>query len=152
MRTSRIVMLLTITAGTAGTAAADPAATDPVAVPTFVLQTQLFEDPTPVAVPSLRLEAARVAHEHYDGQWRYPEPGALGGVDGTGIFFGHGHYRPRSSRSAKLHAGAIGATLLGEILLATDSPLAGLGALATGATLDAAAADADRDAEAQRPR
>jgi hypothetical protein len=43
------------------------------------------------------------------------------------------------------------ATLLGEILLGTGSPLAGVGAMVTGATLDAAAADADRDAEARRP-
>jgi hypothetical protein len=40
--------------------------------------------------------------------------------------------------------------MLGEILLAADSPVAGIGAMLTGATLDAAAADADRDAEARR--
>jgi hypothetical protein len=41
--------------------------------------------------------------------------------------------------------------MLGEILLSADSPLAGVGALIGGATLDAAAADVDRDAEARRP-
>jgi hypothetical protein len=46
----------------------------------------------------------------------------------------------------------MGATLLGEVLLATGSPLAGLGALVTGATLDAAAADIDRDVEARGNR
>jgi len=147
MRTLRIIAIVMFTAGIAG---ADPS-TDPIPIPaTLVLQTTLFEEPTPTVVPSLRLEAARVAQERYDGQWRYPEPGELVGFDGTGIFFGHGHYRPRSRRAAALHAGSVGATLLGEILLATGSPLAGLGALATGATLDAAAADSDRDAEAAR--
>ena len=144
MRTLRIVAIVMCTGGIA---AADP---DPITVPTFTLQTQLFTVPPPVIVPSLRIEAARVAHERYDGQWRYPEPGELGGVDGSGFFFGHGHYRPRSGRAAALHGGAIGATLLGEILLGTGSPLAGVAALAAGATFDAAAADVDRDAEAAR--
>ena len=150
MRTLRIVAIVMCTGGIA---AADP---DPdlsvssISVPTFTLQTQLFTVPPPVSVPSLRLEAARVAHEKYDGQWRYPEPGVLGGIDGNGIFFGHGFYRPRSDRASALHAGAIGATLLGEILLGTGSPLAGVAALAAGATMDAAAADSDRDAEAAR--
>ena len=134
---------------TSGIAAADP---DPVSVPNFTLQTTLFLEKTPVVVPSLRIEASRVAQERYDGQWRYPEPGELGSYDGTGIFFGAAHYRPRTARSAALHAGSVGATLLGEILMSLDSPLAGVAALATGATLDAAAADSDRDAEAARKR
>ena len=142
---------------TGGVAVADPnltVSTDPIPTsPPLVLSTSLFTQPTPtITVPSLRLEAARVAQERYDGQWRYPEPGQLGGYDGTGIFFGHGYYRPRSRRAAALHGASMGATLLGEILLSTGSPLAGVGALAAGATLDAAAADSDRDAEAQRKR
>lgn len=103
-------------------------------------------------VPSLRLEAVRVAGERFEQDWRYPEPGPIAGFDGGGWFMGVGHYRPRSRRSAALHGGAIGATMLGEILLATGSPLAGLGMLAGAATLDAAAADSDRDAEARRGR
>ena len=150
MRTLRIIAIVMFTGGIA---AADPTSTDPVpATPTFTLQTTLFVEKTPTVIPSLRLEAARVAQERYDGQWRYPEPGELGGYDGSGMFWGHGHYRPRSQRAASLHAGSVGAALLGEILLSTGSPLAGVGAMAAGATLDAAAADADRDAEAQRKR
>ena len=95
MKTMRIIIAIVCTGGIA---AADP---DPVSVPTFTLQTALFTQTPPTIVPSLRLEAARVAHEKYDGQWRYPEPGTLGGIDGNGIFFGHGYYRPRSGRSAR---------------------------------------------------
>ncbi len=69
-----------------------------------------------------------------------------------GWFLGYGRYQPRTRRSAALHGASIGATLVGEILIGTGSPLAGVGALLTGATLDAAAADADRDSEAQRSR
>jgi hypothetical protein len=145
----RVIVVLI---ATTSLASADPA-TDPVAVPTLTLQTSMFDEPTPPApVPSLRLEAARVAQERFQEQWRYPEPGTLGGYDGTGMFWGHGHYRPRTKRAAALHGGAIASTLLGEILLSADSPLAGVGALVTGATLDAAAADADRDAEARSKR
>ena len=148
MRTLRIIAIVMFTS--AGIASADP---DPVTVPTFTLQTSMFDVKTPPApVPSLRLEAARVAQEKYDGQWRYPEPGELGGYDGTGFFWGHGHYKPRTRRGHALHAGSVGATLLGEILLGSGSPLAGVGALAAGATLDAAAADSDRDAEARSQR
>lgn len=150
MRTLRIIPIVMFAA--AGTAAADPDPSTPVLVPTFQLQTAMFIEKTPTVVPSLRIEASRVAQERYDGQWRYPEPGELGSYDGTGIYFGAHAYRPRSRRSSALHAGAVGATLLGEILLSTGSPLAGVAALATGATMDAAAADADRDAEAQRKR
>lgn len=141
-----------------GTAAADPDRTivnvniTVPAVPTFTLTPlTLSEVPQPI-VPSLRLEAARVAAERYQDTWRYPEPGAIVGFDGSAWYYGAGHYRPRTRRSAALHGGSIGATLLGEILLSADSPLAGLGALATGATLDTAAADADRDAEAAKKR
>lgn len=147
-----IARALVLVLAMAGVAVADPAA-DPVpAPPALTLQTQLFVEKTPTPIPSLRIEAARVAQERFAEQWRYPEPGTLGSYDGTGIFFGEGRYRPRSRRAAALRAGSIGATLLGEILLAADSPLAGLGALAAGATLDAAVADSDRDAEARRPQ
>ena len=146
MKTLRIIGIVMLTASVA---AADPTS-DPVSTPTFTLQTTMFNEKTPTVVPSLRLEASRVAQERYDGQWRYPEPGELGSYDGTGIYFGAHHYRPRTRRSAALHAGSMGATLLGEILLSTGSPLAGVGAMAAGATMDAAGADADRDAEAAR--
>lgn len=150
MRTLRLIAIVMFTSIAApGASAADP---DPIVTPTFTLQTTLFLEKTPTPVPSLRIEASRVAQERYDGQWRYPEPGTLGSYDGTGIYFGAHHYRPRSARSAALHGASMGATLLGEILLGTGSPLAGVGALAAGATLDAAAADSDRDAEAARPR
>ena len=62
---------------------------------------------------------------------------------------GPGMYRPRTARSAALHGGSMAATLLGEILLQSGTPAAGVGALLTGATLDSAAADVDRDAEAR---
>jgi hypothetical protein len=107
--------------------------------------------PLSAAPPSLRLEAVRVAGERFAQDWRYPEPGAIAGFDGGGWFMGIGHYRPRTRRSAALHGGSIGATILGEILISSGSPLAGVGALITGATLDAAAADVDRNAEARRP-
>jgi len=108
--------------------------------------------PTPApVVPSLRLEAARIAGERVEGDWRFPEPGLVFGIEDGLWFIGHGHYRPRTARSAALHTGSIAATMLGEILLSTDSPLAGVGALIGGATLDSAAADVDRDAEARRP-
>src|SRR5688572_6781738 len=132
MRTLGVIAMLV---ATTAVAAADPnltVSTDPIPTsPPLVLSTSLFK-PEPV-VPSLRIEAARVVQERYDGQWRYPEPGQLGGYDGTGIFFGHGYYRPRSRRAAALHGASMGATLLGEILLSTGSPLAGVGALAAGA-------------------
>lgn len=138
-------------------AAADPdpavtssAANDPSPTGALFTNAPLLSPPTweVKQVPSLRLEAVRVAGERFEGDWRYPEPGTLGGIDGDGWFVGVGHYRPRTKRSAALHGGSIAATMLGEILLNADSPLAGVGALIGGATLDAAAADADRDAEA----
>lgn len=112
----------------------------------------LVFDPPPPPVKSLRLEAARIAGERAESDWRYPIPGDVVGFDGGQWFIGYGHYRPRSARSAALHGGSIAATLLGEILLQSGSPAAGVGALLTGATLDAAAADVDRDAEARRPQ
>jgi hypothetical protein len=137
-----------------GTAAADPpaASTDPTPPGALFTAAPLLTPPTRdvKVVPSLRLEAVRVAGERFEGDWRYPEPGTLGGIQGGDWFFGVGHYRPRTTRSAALHGGSIAATLLGEILLEADSPLAAAGMLVGGATLDAAAADADRDAEARR--
>ncbi len=136
-----------------GTAAADPPANDPSPPGALFTNSPLLTPPARDVdlkdVPSLRLEAVRVAGERFEGDWRYPEPGTLGGIDGNGWFVGVGHYRPRTKRSAALHGGSIAATMLGEILLSADSPLAAVGMLAGGATLDAAAADADRDAEAR---
>lgn len=145
----RLLVIVTVTAAT-GIAAADPSP-PPAAPGPFVLPAlSLFDAPTPLVVPSLRLEAARIAAARTESDWRYPEPGALVGLDGEGWFVGAGFYRPLTARSAALHAGSIGTTILGEILLASGSPLAGVGALAAGATLDAAAADVDRAAEAPR--
>jgi hypothetical protein len=117
--------------------------------PMLTMSQSLLWPPTPTQVPSLRLEAVRIANERASADWRYPEPGPLVGLDGGAWFYGAGYYRPRSARSAALHGGSIAATMVGEILIATGSPLAGVGALVTGATLDAAGADADRDAEAR---
>lgn len=140
----------------AGTAHADPAATPPAAAapppattPVVISPLLVFDVPARPP-PSLRLEAVRVAGERADSDWRYPEPGSVFGVEHGAWFMGYGHYRPRTKRSAALHAGSIGATILGEILLQSGTPAAGVGALLTGATLDAAAADVDRDAESRR--
>jgi hypothetical protein len=143
----------------AGTAVADPTADPTVTasdpLPLFSTQPALrrptFDRPPSAPVPSLRLEAVRVAGERWANDWRYPEPGPIIGFDGGLWYVGTGYYRPRSARAAALHGASVTATILGEILLAADSPLAGVGALLTGATLDAANADADRDAEAARP-
>jgi hypothetical protein len=111
----------------------------------------LLAPPTKPKVPSLRIEAARVAAERFEDSWRYPDAEPIWGIDGGGLWLGGaGHYRPRSRRAAALHGGSMAATLLGEILVGSDSPLAGVGALLTGATLDAAAAEADDAAEARR--
>ena len=91
-------------------------------------------------------------NERSDGDWRYPEPGPVLGYDDGAWFMGYSHYRPRTARSAALHGGSMAATLLGEILLSADTPVAGVGALLTGATLDAASADVARDAEARQGR
>jgi hypothetical protein len=142
---------LVIAIGIGGTATADP---DPQPAPTPVQPTispLLFVGvPPPPPPPSLRLEAARVIGERFAADWRYPEPSDLLGHEGNGWFFGAYHYQPRTARSAALHGGSVAATLVGEILMAADSPFAAVGALLTGATLDAAAADLDRNAEAQR--
>jgi hypothetical protein len=108
----------------------------------------VFDVPKPPPV-SLRLEAVRVAGDRFEGDWRYPEPGPIFGYQNGVWFEGYGHYTPRTARSAALHTGSMAATLAGEILIGSGSPLAGVGALLTGATLDAAGADADRDAEAR---
>jgi hypothetical protein len=148
----------------AGTAGADPKPTVPTAAPAVassapstgssstpstVIAPLLLTDMPVLPVPSLRLEAIRIAGERFDLDWRYPEPGPLFGSEGGQWFIGYGHYRPLTKRSAALHTGSIAATMVGEILMAADSPLAGVGALITGATLDAAAADVDRDAESR---
>jgi len=148
--------MTTVLVVTLGTASADPVVTPaPAAHASPVMTTPSLSpmpmaDVPPPAVPSLRLEAARVAGEQFALQWRYPEPGPLLGVEGGLWYLGAGHDSPRSARSAALHGGSVAATLIGEILLGADLPVAAVGALLTGATLDAAAADADRDAEARR--
>jgi hypothetical protein len=141
----------------AGPAVADPAPSaapaptaDPAAQQPVVLTPLWLTNVPALPVPSLRLEAMRIAGERADSDWRYPQPGPLLGNDGGLWWMGYGHYRPRAARSAALHGGSIGATMVGQILMAADSPLAGVGALITGATLDAAAADVDRDAESRR--
>lgn len=143
----------------AGTAVADPA-TDPAppasppAAPALTrrpIATPLltFDELPPLPTPSLRLEALRVAGERADNDWRYPEPGPIASYMHGDWFLGFGYYRPRSTRSAVLHGTSMAATLAGEILMGTGTPLAGVGAMLAGATLDAAAADVDRDAEAR---
>ena len=129
------------------------ASADPPQRPHLVLPQMSLSGPTPQLPPvSLRIETARVAAEQFENSWRYPTPGPMVGLDGQGWFIGAGYYHPRTARSAALHGGSIAATIAGEILVGSDSPLAGVGALLTGATLDAAAADVDRDAEARHPR
>lgn len=161
MGSVRIAVVLLFAAS--GVASADPAtstspppqpATGSPATRTPLVLTPLNLIETTPALPpvSLRLEAARIAAERFEDNWRFPEPGPIIGLDGNAWFVGAGHYRPRTARSAALHGGSIGASLLGEILIGSGSPLAGAGALLTGATLDAAAADVDRDAEAAHPK
>jgi hypothetical protein len=140
-RTFVVLVLLTATASA-----------DPPQRPTFVLSAFQTSDPTPQLPPvSLRIEAARVAAERFEDSWRYPDAGPVVGLDGDGWFLGQGHYHPKTARSAALHGGSMAATMVGEILVGTGSPLAGVGAMLTGATLDAAAADVDRDAESRKP-
>jgi hypothetical protein len=132
--------------------ATSTASADPPVRPHLVLSPASLSTPTPQPPPvSLRIEAARVAAERFEDNWRYPDPGPIIGLDGNAWFVGAGHYHPRTARSAALHGGSMAATMAGEILVGTGSPLAGVGALLTGATLDAAAADVDRDAEARHP-
>ena len=133
------------TTQTTSTTSTPPPLTRAPAVAPFLV----FDPPQPV-VPSLRLEAIRIAGERADNDWRFPEPGAIAGIENGLFYMGYFHYRPRNARSAALHGGSIAATMLGEILLGSGSPAAGVGALLTGATLDAAAADVDRDAESRR--
>ncbi len=157
-----VVLLASGTAGadpapkpTVRAAAKSPAAPSTTApstsAPSPVIAPLLITDMPSLPVPSLRLEAVRIAGERVDSDWRYPEPGSLLGSEGGQWFLGYGHYRPRTARSAALHGGSMAATIAGQILMSADSPLAGVGALLTGATLDAAAADVDRDAESRRP-
>jgi hypothetical protein len=135
-----------------GSAAADPKVTTSNALPQppfLTLQPIAFTDPPAQPPISLRLEGARIAAEVFGSSWRYPDVEPQFGVAG-GVWSISNHYRPRSQRAASLHGGSMLATFVGEILLYSGSPLAGVAAMATGATLDAAAADADRDAEARR--
>lgn len=123
---------LVVTLGLATTAYADPSisrATDP-----------------PKPIKSLREEGARIIAVMAEGD-RFPMVSPIISLDGTEDF----GWRPRG-RAAALNAGAMGATMVGEILLGLGaSPFAAVGALLAGATLDAAAQDADRDQEAARP-
>ncbi len=143
--------------GSAGIALADPPADpQPAAQAQPLTRTPsvapfLVFDPPPPPVKSLRLEALRVAGERVDSDWRYPDPGPVFGYQKGSWFVGYDYYHPRTRRSAALHGGSMASTLLGEILLDSGAPVAGVGALLTGATLDAAAADVDRDAEARHP-
>lgn len=128
------------------------AAADPPQRPHLVLSPFQLSGPTPQLPPvSLRIEAARVAAERFEDSWRFPEPGPMVGWDGQAWFVGAGYYHPLSARSAALHTGSMAATMVGEILVGSGSPLAGVGAMLTGATLDAAGADVDRDTEARHP-
>ena len=115
------------------------------------MQHFLVFDPPPPPLKSLRLEALRIAGERSEADWRFPEPEPIVGFQTDGSFFmGYPQYHPRTARSAALHGGAAASTLLGEILLGSGLPVAGVGAMLTGATLDSAAADVDRDAESRR--
>lgn len=102
-------------------------------------------DPPPTrVVKSLRDEAARVAADRAEA-WNMP------GADlGLEQHWDIGRWT-RTGRAAKLHNRAAAATFIGEMILGLGgSPIAALGAFATGATLDAAAADAEADAAARR--
>jgi len=165
MQAAVAVSILLLVAGV-GTTVADPKpagspvkavpSTDPQAPPltrTPSAAPFLVLDPPPPAVKSLRLEALRIAGERTAADWRYPEPEPIVGFRTDGSFFmGYPQYRPRTARSAALSGGAAASTLIGEILLGSGLPIAGVGAMVTGATLDAAAADVDRDAEGHRRR
>jgi hypothetical protein len=146
----RWLLLLTAMVGTAY--ADDPPSNPQPLTRAPTVAPFLVFDPPPPPVASLRLEALRIAGERADNDWRYPTPEPIFGLTEDGWFMGYGAYRPRTKRSAALHGGAMASTLLGEILIGSGSPLAGVGALVTGATLDSAAADVDRDAEAKRKR
>jgi hypothetical protein len=100
----------------------------------------------PKPVKSLREEGARIVATMEEGE-RFPMVAPLLTLDGRDTF----GWSPRG-RAGTLHAGAMTATFIGEMLLGLGaSPFAAVGALAVGATLDAAASDASRDQEAARP-
>lgn len=100
----------------------------------------------PKPIKSLREEGARIVATMEEGE-RFPMVTPLISLDGTENF----GWSPRG-RAGTLHAGAMTATFVGEMLLGLGaSPFAALGALAVGATLDAAASDAAHDQEAARP-
>jgi hypothetical protein len=149
MRATIVLLISALATTAAGDPVPDP---DPGPLTRKAAGPLLHLDVPKLPPVSLRLEAARVANDVFGASWRYPEPGSMLAVEGGYWFIGVGDYRPRTARSAALHGGSIAATMLGEILLGTGSPLGGVGALVTGATLDAAAADVDRDAESRRPR
>src|SRR5687768_2332515 len=125
MRSGPVVLaLMTSLASFVATAAADPRSPAPATSPapaaspapatspaspasdpqpitrTPTVQPFLVFDPPPPLVPSLRLEALRIAGERADNDWRYPEPGPVLGFDDGRWFMGYGHYRPRTKRSA----------------------------------------------------
>ena len=147
MRFVTILVALTPVA----TAFADPQTGDPPPLTRKPVLTPLLviDIPKPPP-PSLRIEALRVAGERADSDWRYPEPGPVFGYQEGLWFVGYNRYSPRTARSAALHGGAVGASIVGAMLMEAV-PIAGAAALLTGATLDAAAADVDRDAEARNP-
>jgi len=128
---------------------APPASTTPP-LPSLLFPGLLVRVPAPPRTVSLRVEAARIANQRFEDSWRFPDADPAFGMEGGLWFMGPGRYQPLSPRSAALHGGSMAATLLGEILLSADSPLAAGAALLTGATLDAAAAEADQAAEARR--
>lgn len=100
----------------------------------------------PKPIKSLREEGARIIATMEQGE-RFPMVEPLISIDGT-LDFG---WSPRG-RAGKLHAAAMTATFVGEMLLGLGaSPFAAVGALAVGATLDAASSDAADAQEAARP-
>ncbi len=100
----------------------------------------------PKPIKSLREQGARIVATMEEGE-RFPMVTPLISLDGTQDF----GWSPRG-RAASLNAGAMTATFIGEMLLDLGaSPFAALGALAVGATLDAAASDTVHEQEAARP-
>lgn len=153
MRCAALLLVLVsapVFADPPGMTPAQPATT-PDPAPVVGQPLPLFDVPAKPAL-SLRLEAVRVATDRFrNDDWRYPDPGAVLGFTEGQWFLGYGQYHPRTRRSAALHVGSMASTMAGQILL-DASPLLGAAALITGATLDAAAADVDRDAEARGGR
>jgi hypothetical protein len=104
------------------------------------------ESDPPKPIKSLRDEGARIIATMEEGE-RFPMVAPLVSLDGTEDF----GWSPRG-RAGNLHAAAMTATFVGEMLLGLGaSPFAAVGALAVGATLDAAASDAADAQEAARP-